>query len=48
MNSVQNRFSCKEVEVSFWEQYDADHTVVRLATSWSTTEEDLATLEKVL
>ncbi len=38
----------KEVAVSFWEAYDAEHTVVRFATSWSTTEEDLAKLREVL
>ena len=34
--------------VSFWEKYDETHTVVRFATSWSTTEEDLAALENIL
>ena len=38
----------KHVAFSFWEKYDESHTVVRFATSWSTTEEDLAALEKVL
>lgn len=33
---------------SFWEKYDETHTVVRFATSWSTTEEDLLALEEVL
>lgn len=36
------------VGVSFWEKYDESHTVVRFATSWSTTEEDLAALEALL
>ena len=31
-----------------WEIVDDDHTAVRFATSWSTTEEDLTTLEKLL
>ena len=31
----------KEVSFSFWENYDEHHTVVRFATSWSTTEEDI-------
>ena len=31
-----------------WEIVDEDHTAVRFATSWSTTEEDLTTLEKLL
>ena len=38
----------KEVAVSFWEKYDETHTVVRLATSWSTTEEDLERLRELL
>ncbi|MBO7571128.1 MAG: low specificity L-threonine aldolase [Bacteroidales bacterium] len=33
---------------SFWEKHDDSHTIVRFATSWSTTEEDLRELEKVL
>ena len=38
----------KEVEFSFWEPYDADHTVVRFATSWSTTDEHLEMLAEIL
>lgn len=38
----------KEVAFSFWESYDDNHTVVRFATSWCTTDEDLDQLEKVL
>ena len=38
----------KQVTVSFWEKYDEEHTVVRFATSWSTTEADLDALEKAL
>lgn len=33
---------------SFWEKYDDTHTIVRFATSWSTTEDDLKELEKWL
>ncbi|MBR5983358.1 MAG: low specificity L-threonine aldolase [Bacteroidales bacterium] len=33
---------------SFWEKYDDSHTIVRFATSWSTTEEDLCELGKWL
>lgn len=36
------------VMFSFWEQYDEKSTVVRFVTSWSTTREDLAALDKVL
>jgi len=38
----------KEVCVSFWEKYDDSHTVVRFATSWSTTDDDIACLEEIL
>ena len=38
----------REVAVSFWEKYDETHTVVRLATSWSTTQADLDRLREVL
>jgi len=38
----------KHVCFSFWEKFDDNHTVVRLATSWSTTEADLIEIEKWL
>ena len=38
----------KKVGFEFWEKYDADHTVVRFATSWSTTDADLEELKKGL
>ncbi|MBE5844138.1 MAG: low specificity L-threonine aldolase [Butyrivibrio sp.] len=38
----------KEVVYSFWEKYDETHTVIRLATSWSTTIEDLNAIDKAL
>ncbi|MCR5022925.1 MAG: low specificity L-threonine aldolase [Lachnospiraceae bacterium] len=38
----------KEVAFSFWEKKDDSHTVVRFATSWSTTEQDLSELKKAL
>lgn len=38
----------KNVEYSFWEKYDDNHTVVRFATGWSTTEEDILALDKFL
>ena len=37
-----------KVSYGFWEKYDDTHTVVRFATSWSTTEEDIKELERVL
>ncbi len=38
----------EKVALSYWEPYDEHHTVVRFATSWSTTEEDLAVLREIL
>ena len=38
----------KELAFSFWEKYDDNHTVVRFATSWSTTRADLMELERIL
>ncbi|MCC8164175.1 MAG: aminotransferase class I/II-fold pyridoxal phosphate-dependent enzyme [Lachnospiraceae bacterium] len=38
----------KQVAFSFWEKPDAEHTIVRFATSWSTTEEDIAQLMQIL
>lgn len=37
-----------KLAVSYWEKYDETHTVVRFATSWSTTAEQLAELERML
>ena len=33
---------------SFWEKYDDSHTIVRLATSWSTSQEDIDQLKTIL
>lgn len=38
----------KEVAFSFWEKYDESHTVVRFATSWATTKEDVKVLLDLL
>lgn len=38
----------QDVAFSFWEKYDESHTVVRFATSWATTEEDIEQLGKLL
>lgn len=38
----------KEVAFSFWEKYDESHTVVRFATSWATTKEDVKALLDLL
>ena len=38
----------EKVMYSFWEKYDDDHTVIRLATSWATKEEDVDALLALL
>ena len=38
----------EKVRFGFWEKKDDRHTVIRFATSWSTTEEDLAKLKQIL
>ncbi len=38
----------KRIAFSFWEKTDEGHTVIRLVTGWSTTEEDLAALASAL
>lgn len=43
MNRLQ-----QQVVFSFWEKYDEGHTVVRFATSWSTTAEDIEALKKII
>jgi len=37
-----------QVAYSFWERMDENHTVIRLATSWCTKEEDIEALRNVL
>ena len=38
----------KEVAFSFWETFDETHTIVRFATSWSTTPEEIERLKEIL
>ena len=38
----------RSVRFSKWEPFDASHTVVRFATSWSTTDADIEALRAVL
>ena len=38
----------EHVKVGFWEKPDATHTVVRFATSWATTQEEIEELKKYL
>ena len=37
-----------QVVYSFWEKYDDSHTVIRIATSWATTEENVDALLEIL
>lgn len=46
-NEVKDKLQA-EVGFGFWEAYDQNHTVIRFASSWSTTDEDIAYLETVL
>ncbi len=46
-NTEMQRLQTK-VDFSFWERRDATHTVVRFATSWATTEENVKTLCSLL
>ncbi len=47
-NDMLNRLTEAGVVYGFWEKYDANRTVIRLATSWSTTQDDLDDLRAVL
>ncbi len=38
----------EHVRFDIWEKYDESHTVVRFATSWATTQEDVESLRKLL
>lgn len=38
----------ERVEYTFWEKYDDTHTVIRLATDWGTTDEEVDALIDVL
>ncbi len=38
----------RQVDFSFWEKWDENHTVVRFAASWATTEEDIDKLAALL
>lgn len=47
-NHELERLTQAGVAYGFWEKYDDEHTVIRFATSWSTTKEDIAALRKIL
>ena len=46
-NSVYNQLK-EKVELSYWEKKDDSHTVVRIATSWATREENVDKLIEAL
>ncbi len=46
-NSMMKKLK-KDVSFSYWERYDENHTVVRLATSWATTKKDVEKLLEIL
>ena len=46
-NSKMEELS-KTVSFSFWEKFDENHTVVRFASSWATTEEDVNKLIEII
>lgn len=47
LENIQMEKLKEKVRFSFWEKYDENHTVVRFATSWSTTEEDINMLNQL-
>ena len=47
-NDMLNRLTEAGVVYGFWEKYDGNRTIIRLATSWSTTQDDLDGLRAVL
>jgi threonine aldolase len=38
----------KQVRYDYWERYDETRSVVRFATSWATTDEDLERLAEII
>ena len=38
----------KSVRFNFWEKKDENHTVIRLASSWATEEEEIDELERLI
>lgn len=48
VNNKQMEELAKKVGFSFWEAYDNEHTVIRFATSWATSNEDIEKLIELL
>lgn len=47
-NEELTRLTETGIAYSFWEKYDDSHSVIRFATSWSTSQEDIDELRKIL
>jgi threonine aldolase len=48
LENRQMQLLSENVGFSFWERYDDNHTVIRLATSWASKEEDVTELIEIL
>ena len=48
LNNRQREYLESKVDISFWEQLDESRVVMRIATSWSTTREDVDALLEIL
>lgn len=47
-NEELDRFRDLGLVYSYWEKFDAEHTVIRIATSWSTSQADIERLKEIL
>ncbi|NQJ21220.1 aminotransferase class I/II-fold pyridoxal phosphate-dependent enzyme [Streptococcus suis] len=47
-NEELPKLSESGIAYSFWEKYDDSHSIIRFATSWSTSQEDIDELRKLL
>ena len=48
LGGKQYRSLSKNVRLSFWENYDSNHSIVRFCTSWSTSDEEIDDLREIL
>ena len=48
LENEQMKKLAEKVRFSFWEKYDDTHTVVRFATAWSTTQEQMDALKAII
>lgn len=47
-NEELPKLSESGIAYNFWEKYDDSHSIIRFATSWSTSQEDMDDLRKLL